>query len=243
METQVNVWETREHCENYLSNKEISVDDVHYGLLSPGEKELGLLGNVNGKKVLEVCCGAAQNSIALTKWGAECTGVDISSEMLFMAKNLALIYNTPIDLLVGDAKRLDKILTRRKNNGYFDIALSSYGSCFVEDQLGLYIKVWRALKPGGLFVFCATHPLQESQCTQTLQGGWSEEIQPINQVVCDLDEAGFEVERIIEQTTRNPSQMTKEERQKYPYRVNNLKPELDHFCDLPHTIIYVCRKA
>ena len=54
----------------YQSESRISVDDVHYGPLCPGEKELQIIGDVQGLRALELACGAAQNSIALAKWGA-----------------------------------------------------------------------------------------------------------------------------------------------------------------------------
>ncbi|HSR35450.1 MAG TPA: hypothetical protein VLY63_33190, partial [Anaerolineae bacterium] len=57
---------------NYQAHTRISTDDVHYGPLAPGERELGLLGNILGKHILEIGCGGGQNSIALTKWGATC---------------------------------------------------------------------------------------------------------------------------------------------------------------------------
>ncbi len=48
----------------------ISLKDVHYGPISPGEVDLKLLGNVKGKDVLEIGCGGGQNAIVLKKWGA-----------------------------------------------------------------------------------------------------------------------------------------------------------------------------
>ena len=41
-------------ADSYQATTVISLDDVHYGPLSPGERELGLLGDVGGKRVLEL---------------------------------------------------------------------------------------------------------------------------------------------------------------------------------------------
>ncbi|NIV35014.1 MAG: SAM-dependent methyltransferase, partial [Anaerolineae bacterium] len=38
----------------YQRERQISMEDVHYGPLAPGERELGLLGDVRGKRILEV---------------------------------------------------------------------------------------------------------------------------------------------------------------------------------------------
>ena len=56
--------------------------DIHYGPGSPNEKHLKLMGNLNGKKVLEIGCGGAQCGIAMAKQGAQVTGIDISKEQL-----------------------------------------------------------------------------------------------------------------------------------------------------------------
>ena len=46
------------------------------------ESELGVLGKVAGKDVLELGCGAAQWSILLTQWGARPVGLDNSAAQL-----------------------------------------------------------------------------------------------------------------------------------------------------------------
>ena len=40
----------------YQSDSHISIEDVHYSPFGPGEKHLGLLGDVSGKKVIELGC-------------------------------------------------------------------------------------------------------------------------------------------------------------------------------------------
>ena len=71
--------------ESYQADTLISLDDVHYSPLCPGELELGIIGEVRGKRSLEIACGAAQNSIALAKWGARATAVDMSVKQLARA--------------------------------------------------------------------------------------------------------------------------------------------------------------
>src|ERR1700736_699806 len=48
--------------------------------------ELRVLGDVRGKDVLELGCGAAQWSIALAKRGARCVGLDNSARQLEHAR-------------------------------------------------------------------------------------------------------------------------------------------------------------
>lgn len=83
-------WENSEFCNEYESIWEISVDEVHYGWLAPGEQTLGLLSDSvrENSNVLDVGCGMAQNLIALAKQGVSSYGLDISMCMLEKAHKL-----------------------------------------------------------------------------------------------------------------------------------------------------------
>ena len=61
---------------------------AHYGPDIPTEAELRLLGDLKGKKVLELGCGGAQCSIAFAKQGATAIGVDFSAAQLAFARQL-----------------------------------------------------------------------------------------------------------------------------------------------------------
>jgi len=67
---------------DYQASVRISLDDVHYGPMAPGEKELRLLGEVEGRDILEIGCGGGQNAIVLAKWGARSVGLDICEEQM-----------------------------------------------------------------------------------------------------------------------------------------------------------------
>ena len=243
-------WQSKKLFAEYFEGVMISTDDVHYGPLSPGEKELKLLGSrksLKDKKVLEVGCGAAQNSIALAKWGADCTGVDISKHMISKARTLASKEKVSIKLIHGNAIKLSKLLPKSQRN-YFDIAISSYAIGFIYGVDSLFKKINSFLKVGGQFVFCLTHPSQKPDKIRSLSipehtlKGWEENYFTINQIVKLLGENGFLVERVVEQTTKNPSKINECKKNKYPYKTLRLDSHFDKFCDQPHTIIYVCRK-
>src|SRR3972149_5538370 len=69
-------------AEYYNIRYEISCDVVHYGPLCPGEDRLRLLGDIRGKKVIDMGCGGGQNAVALAKMGAKVTAVDFSCEQI-----------------------------------------------------------------------------------------------------------------------------------------------------------------
>lgn len=140
--------------ESYQRDSEISLDDVHYAPFAMGERELNLLGPVHGKLVLELACGAAQNSIALSKWGARCIGVDISPRQLRQAARFRLQESVDVALVRGDMERPAMFAP-----GTFDIVLSSFGWEFIPDLTACFQTCHSLLKPGGTLLVCTAHPL------------------------------------------------------------------------------------
>jgi 2-polyprenyl-3-methyl-5-hydroxy-6-metoxy-1,4-benzoquinol methylase len=48
--------------------------------LYPLEVAYESLGEIRGKRLLDVGCGLGENSLLFAKWGAQVTGVDVSGE-------------------------------------------------------------------------------------------------------------------------------------------------------------------
>ena len=133
---------------SYQGEKRISLDNVHYGPVAPGERELELLGDVKGKKVLELGCGGGQNSIVLTKWGAEVIGIDISEFQLEHANGLAKKEKVKVTFIQGRMEDLGQF----KSNT-FDIVISSHAIGYVDDLKVVFKETERVLKPEGFLVF------------------------------------------------------------------------------------------
>ncbi len=55
--------------------------------------ELNLLGNVNEKKILHLQCHFGQDTISLSRLGAETVGIDLSDQSIKKAKELSLDYS------------------------------------------------------------------------------------------------------------------------------------------------------
>lgn len=139
----------------YRKNYPVSVNTVHYGPLCPGEDRLQLLGNVSGLKVIELGCGAAQNSVYLAKAGAVVTGVDFASAQLKEAASLANKHNVHLELIESDVTAMLAL-----GEATFDLALSACAMAFVPDIDAAFSEVFRVLKPGGRFVLSVMHPTQ-----------------------------------------------------------------------------------
>lgn len=137
----------------YQETATISTDVAHYGPFAPDESELNLLGNISGKKIIEVGCGGGQCSFAFTKQGATCTGVDLSEEQIKFARDLAQEENVEVDFIEGDYHDLDMIPDKS-----FDIAFSAFAFQYAHDLNKVFSEVSRVLKDDGQFVFSLDHP-------------------------------------------------------------------------------------
>ncbi len=138
---------------SYQKRHKISTEYVHYGPSCPTEDELNLLGDVEGKKIIELGCGGAQCSIALSKKGAICTGVDLSREQLKFARKLAEKNRVKVELIEGDIEHLDMI-----DDNCFDIAFSAAAFCWTQSLDDVFKEAFRILKENGLLVFSTSHP-------------------------------------------------------------------------------------
>jgi len=74
---------------HYQEAHKIPTDFVHYGPHCPNEDQLQLIGDVQGKQVLEIGCGGGQCSIAFAKRGASVTGLDLSDAQIAFAQESA----------------------------------------------------------------------------------------------------------------------------------------------------------
>ena len=115
-----------------------------------------LLGDVAGRRVLEIGCGAAQCARWLRGQGASVVGMDLSAGMLRRARAIdAAAGSAPVPLLQADAYRLPLA------DSSVDLACSAYGALpFVADSAGVQREVARVVRPGGRWVFSVTHPVR-----------------------------------------------------------------------------------
>ena len=146
-----NAWDA--HAANYQTKARLSTTDLHYGFDLPGEDQLHLVGDVRGKRVLELGCGAGQNAIVLTKQGATVIGIDSSSAQLQLARNLAEQQEVKVEFRQADMSDLAMIPADT-----IDFVLSVNALHYVEDLGRLLRQVDRVMKTSAPFVFSMRHP-------------------------------------------------------------------------------------
>ncbi|MBU1164794.1 class I SAM-dependent methyltransferase [Patescibacteria group bacterium] len=195
-------------------------NDAVYGPWVPNESKLKLLGNIKGKKILEIGCGGAQCSVYFAKKGAKCTGIDISKKQLKFAKQLIDKEKIKVKLIKGDIQTLSKI----KSNNY-DIVFTAYALQYVPDLTKCFKQVNRVLKKGGIFVFSFDHPFWRIIDGKTLKfrGSYHKTgkfsrieywhdakqhkfvmyLRKLSDIYNSLEEAKFHVEKILEPVDLN----------------------------------------
>jgi len=120
------------------------------------EDEVGLLGEVAGRDVLEVGCGAAQCARWLADQGAHVVAFDLSARQLRHARRIDEQLGRPaLRLVQAEATALPFASAR------FDLVCSAFGAVpFVADSALLMREVARVLRPGGRWVFAVPHPFR-----------------------------------------------------------------------------------
>jgi SAM-dependent methyltransferase len=129
---------------------------IHYGPWSPPERELQLLGDLGGVRVLEIGCGAGQCSVAFARAGAQVTALDLSDAQLAAAQQRADEAGVSIEFFQGSADELDAFDADR-----FDLIFANYVLPYVEDLPRAFAGFARVLAPGGRLIFSLDHPLRD----------------------------------------------------------------------------------
>ena len=117
------------------------------------EADAHLLGDVAGRTVLEVGCGAAMCSRWLVGQGARPVAFDLSAGMLRHARLASDRTGVDVPLVQADAEHLPF------RDASFDHVFTAFGAIqFVEDSAAVMAEVARVLIQGGRWVFATTHP-------------------------------------------------------------------------------------
>jgi ubiquinone/menaquinone biosynthesis C-methylase UbiE len=147
----ISAWD--QFSDAYQRNAKLASDAAHYGPDIPTEADLRLLGDLKGKRVLELGCGAAQCSIAFARSGATAIGVDLSAAQLAHARRLSEEAEVRVELRQGDMA--DLAFLRADS---IDVVFSSFAFQYVEDLNRVFRQVHRVLRPGAPLVFSLPHP-------------------------------------------------------------------------------------
>lgn len=141
--------------DSHVASEFYDMEGFLKGNTSLQEIELGLLGDISGKTVLHLQCHFGQDSISLSRLGAEVTGVDLSDKAIEKAKDLSVKTKSQATFICCNIYDLPNYLDKQ-----FDIVFTSYGTIGWLPDLDKWAKiVSQFLKPNGKFIFVEFHPV------------------------------------------------------------------------------------
>ncbi len=202
----------------------------NYGPLCPDEDELGLLGDVHGKAIVELGCGDGRSLAYLHARGAsELCGLDLAEEQIANAQALAEQEGFAVTLHAAPMESDPGIA-----HGHYDLALSLYALGWCVDLAAALQRAHEYLRAGGVLVYSWEHPVYS--CLKKTDSGLSlarsySEVGPVHSISWNGDPivmqarkvstfvnatiaAGFVLDEIIEGDLRDEPAKIKD----YPRR-------------------------
>jgi SAM-dependent methyltransferase len=114
----------------------------------PLEYAYHLVGDIRGKRVLDFGCGTGSNSLLLARRGAAVCGIDISHDLLAIARDRLTQARTPVQARFLVASAHDLPLESESFDLVFGIAILHH-----LDLRLVSAEIHRVLKPGGRAIF------------------------------------------------------------------------------------------
>lgn len=103
------------------------------------------MGDLRGKKLLDIGAGLGESSVYFALQGADVTTVDISPQMVETAVSLGVRFGVKVQGLVSSGESLDL------PNAAYDIIYIANTIHHVQQRASLFAQMHGALKPGGKF--------------------------------------------------------------------------------------------
>lgn len=152
----------RQRDEGLSHERNDSAQDILEGRSRLSPEMIRLAGNISGKRLLDMGCGEGAETLEWARLGAEVVGVDNSPKQLEAAQRNAEKLGISCEWVQADLVKLADNVERKG----FDIAFSLWVTAWIGDKEAWFRSVYRALKPGGVFILGGGHPV----------GGYLEEI-------------------------------------------------------------------
>ena len=143
----------------YAKQYDLAAHDNLYNAHFERPNTLELVGDVAGKKVLDLGCGSGIYAQILLERGAtSVTCIDAAQEMIDIVKDKLG------DSVNAYAQNLALGLPE-ETNAQYDLVICPLMVHYIEDLRPLFNDIQRVLKPGGQFVFSTHHPFADFECS------------------------------------------------------------------------------
>lgn len=109
------------------------------------------LGDISGRRLIDICCGTGDLAVAAVQSGARVTGLDFAEPMIDIARSRL----PSAEFNVGNAERLSF------EDASFDVATCAFGLWHIGEPDSAISEAARVLKPGGTYSYTAWLPPDE----------------------------------------------------------------------------------
>ena len=202
-----------------------------FDVLMEFSAQLSLVGDVAGKRILDLACGSGAKAIHLARQGArEVVGVDISETFIEAVERLQPPPTTRF--LRGDISSLSEI---EGLSGQFDVVLLLNALGYADDEVATLRAVRGLVADDGAFILARAHPVrfavERSESTGVELGAAYHDRSPFSytsgwdgkttlthrpatfgDTINRLVDAGFWVDRVLEPT------LTEEQSRQFPHK-------------------------
>jgi 2-polyprenyl-3-methyl-5-hydroxy-6-metoxy-1,4-benzoquinol methylase len=135
-----------------------STEDNAYNAYYERPATIALLGDVDGRSVLEAGCAAGGLTVQLAERGAKVTAFDVSPAMVELARHAV---GGRADLLVADLSQPLEFAA----DGSFDLVVASLVMHYVRHWEAVLAEFRRVVKPSGAVVFSLITRSWTGSCT------------------------------------------------------------------------------
>jgi SAM-dependent methyltransferase len=119
---------------------------------APAARLAGHAGIRPGARVLDVACGTGVVAVTAARLGARVAGLDLTPDLLAVARDNARIAGVEVDFHEGDVEDLPF------EDDTFDIVVSQFGHIFAPRPEAAVAEMLRVLKSGGTIAFSTWPP-------------------------------------------------------------------------------------
>jgi SAM-dependent methyltransferase len=132
------------------------IESLRAGAGVLNDHELAAVGDVRGRRVLQLACSVGDEALTFAQMGAQVTAVDLAPSHLATGRAKAEALGLVVDFQQHDMMNLPRDITG------FDLVFISWGGvCWAPDIDAWAHVVAQRLNPGGSLVISEHHPLWE----------------------------------------------------------------------------------
>jgi SAM-dependent methyltransferase len=129
-------------------------------------RTLDMIGDLRGRRVLDLGCGEGGYAREMARRGARVVGVDGSSRLIDVARERTNEEGVEVVYYQANASALDPI-----DSASFDLVLASMSLMDVEDYPGAMSEADRVLVSGGELLMSITHPCFSAPVSKWIRDG------------------------------------------------------------------------